>query len=67
MKKCVFILPYFGKFNNYFGLFLKSCGKNTEYNWLILTDDKEKYNYPSKGGVFVFAFAAQKNESEWCE
>ena len=56
MKKCVFILPYFGKFNNYFGLFLKSCGKNTEYNWLILTDDKEKYNYPSNVKVIYSTF-----------
>ena len=24
-KQCVLILPYFGKFNNYFSLFLRSC------------------------------------------
>ena len=37
MKKCIFIIPYFGKFNEYFTLFLKSCKNNKEFNWLILT------------------------------
>lgn len=45
-KKCVLILPYFGKFNNYFPLFLKSCGSNAEYDWLIFTDCKEQFDYP---------------------
>ena len=30
-KKCVLILPYFGQFNNYFPIFLKSCGANPTY------------------------------------
>lgn len=37
-RRCVFILPYFGGFRNYFPLFLRSCGKNPEYDWIILTD-----------------------------
>ena len=45
-KKCILILPYFGKFNNYFELFLKSCALNPGYNWLIFTDCKDEYNYP---------------------
>ena len=45
-KKCLLILPYFGKFNNYFELFLKSCALNPGYNWLIFTDCKDEYNYP---------------------
>lgn len=56
MKKCVFILPYFGKFNNYFDLFLKSCGQNQQYEWLIFTDDKNKYNYPSNVKVIYITF-----------
>ena len=47
MKKCCFIIPYFGKLPNYFPLFLKSCEKNREYNWLIFTDDLENYRYPN--------------------
>lgn len=45
-KKCVFLIPYFGKFNNYFQLFLDSCEKNIEYDWIIFTDNNEKYRYP---------------------
>ena len=56
MKKCVFILPYFGKFNDYFNLFLKSCEKNAKYNWLIFTDDIKKYNYPSNVSVIYTTF-----------
>lgn len=46
MKKCALILPYFGKFNNYFPLFLKSCGYNQAYDFFIFTDSTEPYNYP---------------------
>lgn len=38
MKRCVFILPWFGPLRNYFGLFLKTCANNKEYDWLIITD-----------------------------
>lgn len=46
MKKLCFIIPYFGKFNNYFPLFLKTCGWNKDFNWLIFTDDMTEYDYP---------------------
>ena len=46
MNKCILILVYFGEFKNYFPLFLKSCKKNEEFNWLIITDNKVKYDYP---------------------
>lgn len=46
MKKIVFIVPYFGNFKNYFQLFLNSCATNSNYNWLIFTDNKQKYEYP---------------------
>ena len=46
-KQCVLILPYFGKFNNYFSLFLRSCGANPSYDFLIFTDSTEPYQYPS--------------------
>lgn len=47
MKKlCCFIVPYFGKMPNYFQLFLNSCGLNSKYNWLIITDDNTPYSYP---------------------
>lgn len=37
MKTLIF-LPYFGKFNNYFELWLNSCGKNPDFDWLIFSD-----------------------------
>ena len=46
MKKCVFIIPYFGKFKNYFPFFLDSCAHNYNYNWIIFTDNRDVYNYP---------------------
>lgn len=43
MKKIIFILPYFGKFNKYFPLFLKSCEYNSTVDWLIITDNQLDY------------------------
>lgn len=46
MKKAVFIIPYFGEFKSYFQLFLNSCAYNKDFNWLIITDNTRKFNYP---------------------
>ena len=40
------IIPYFGKFPNYFPLFLNSCASNSTVNWTIITDNTAMYNYP---------------------
>lgn len=56
MKKVLFIIPYFGKFNNYFPLFLKSCEKNSDYNWLIITDDRSNYEFPKNVRVIYDTF-----------
>lgn len=55
MKIC-FIIPYFGKFNNYFQLFLDSCRNNPSVNWLIITDDKTDYQYPDNVKVIYSTF-----------
>lgn len=55
-NKCCFIVPYFGKFPNYFNLFLKSCGFNEQFNWLIFTDDKDGYIYPDNVTVVYTDF-----------
>lgn len=47
MNKCVLILPYFGEFNNYFDIFLKTCEYNKSYNWIIVTDNVKPYKYPN--------------------
>ena len=56
MKKCLFFLPYFGKFPEYFELFLRSCEINNAYNWIIFTDNNEKYNYPTNVKVIYLSF-----------
>lgn len=61
MKKVAFIIPYFGKFNNYFQLFLNSCKENNEYDWIIFTDDKYEYQYPDNVKVHYMQFDELKN------
>ena len=56
MGKAAFIIPYFGKFNNYFQLFLNSCRTNKDYDWLIFTDDKTSYDYPENVIVHYTSF-----------
>lgn len=55
-KKCLFIIPFFGKFNNYFQLFLNSCAENNDFNWLIVTDDETVYMYPPNVKVIYMSF-----------
>lgn len=57
MKKVCFIIPYFGKFPNYFQLFLQSCAKNTDYQWLIFTDDNTEFNYPQNVKRILMSFS----------
>lgn len=38
MKKACFITPYFGRFPNYFPLWLHSAGKQVDYDFYFLTD-----------------------------
>lgn len=47
MKTACFIIPYFGHFPNYFKLFLKTCGYNKKFNWLIFTDNSINFGIPS--------------------
>ncbi len=54
--KCVFIIPYFGEFKNYFELFLESCRLNPEFDWLLITDNSKKYNYPDNFKVIHKTF-----------
>lgn len=54
--KKALIVPYFGKFNVYFPLWLKSCEYNKDYDWLIYTDDHTNYSYPSNVHVKYMTF-----------
>lgn len=59
MKKCL-IVPYFGNFTNYFQLTLNSCGKNSDFDWLIFTDNKKDYNYPKNVKLYRMEFSQFK-------
>ena len=61
MEKVVFIIPYFGKFNNYFQLFLNSCAYNKNFEWLIFTDDTRDFKYPVNVKVIYTTFDRLKN------
>ena len=58
MKKILLILPYFGNLNaaGFFPLFLQSCKKNETINFLLLTDDKTEYDYPTNVQVVMTTF-----------
>lgn len=57
MKKCCFIIPYFGSLPNYFQLFLKSCEYNPDFNWLLFTNDKTPYDYPDNFRKISISFS----------
>lgn len=54
--KTVLILPYFGKFPNYFNLHLHTIKANPTMQWLLFTDDKTNYNFPSNVTVVSISF-----------
>lgn len=56
MKKYVFIVPYIGKFPDWFQLWLNSCGRNVFVDWLIFTDNHTPYHYPSNVTVHYCTF-----------
>lgn len=56
MSKCTFIIPYYGRFPKYFQLFLNSCGRNTDFEWLIFTDSHEHYDWPQNVHVYHETF-----------
>lgn len=45
MNKIAIIVVYFGKFPNYFPLWLKSCGKNPTVDFFIVTDQELNVPY----------------------
>ncbi|AVK60726.1 hypothetical protein C5Z25_02730 [Lactobacillus sp. CBA3605] len=58
--KIAFIIPYFGKFKNYFQLFLNSCKYNPNVDWLIFTDDHSNFDYPNNVVVYYTTFEEMK-------
>ena len=44
MNRFSLIVVHFGQFNDYFDLWLESCARNKEIDWLIMTDDMRFVN-----------------------
>ena len=66
MKKIVFICPYFGAFPDYFNLTLKSIEYNKTIDWLIITDIKEKNDYPDNVKVINMSFTELRKKVQSC-
>ena len=39
VKKCCFIIPYYGKLPDFLPVFAKSCERNPDFDWLLFTND----------------------------
>lgn len=61
-NKIAFVLPYFGRLPVNFDLWLKSCEKNNEIDFLIFTDDYSKFYYPSNVKVVYMEFEKLKEK-----
>lgn len=47
MQTICYIVPFFGKLPQNFQLWLLSCKANPTVNWIVFTDDRTTYSYPS--------------------
>ena len=56
MKRICLVIPYFGKLPNYFQLFLKSCSCNSDFNWIVFTDDVTEFQYPPNVRRVIISF-----------
>ena len=56
MKKCCFIVPYYGKLPDFMPVFLKSCGQDPNFAWLLFTNDTTPLPYPENVRVVYNSF-----------
>jgi hypothetical protein len=45
--KILLIIPYFGKWPDWYEYFIQSCGENSSISWLLYSDCKELEHYPA--------------------
>lgn len=64
MKKCCFIIPYYGQLPNYFNVFLKTCEMNKNFDWMIFTDDQNNYNCPDNVKIIYDTIENFKKNAE---
>lgn len=56
MDKILVIIPYFGALPNWFQVFLNSCRRTQLLDFLLITDDKTKHDYPNNFRVEHMTF-----------
>ena len=56
MKRVIVICPYFGKLPNYFDLWLTSASYNNDFQFVILTDDREEFSVPENVRILRMSF-----------
>ena len=56
------LIPFFGRLPEMFPLWLQSCRKNPDIDWLILTDDRTPYEYPPNVRVEYTTFEAVREQ-----
>ncbi len=56
-EKILLIIPYFGKLPNWFQVFLNSARNTNIVDFLLITDDKEQYDFPFNFKVVYESFA----------
>ena len=66
MRKCAFILPYYGTLPNYFQVFLNTCATNPDFDWLLFTDDHTAYDYPDNVHVHYETFSDMQERAKRC-
>lgn len=60
--KTALILPYFGRFDTLFPLWLETCRWNKNFDWLVFTDDRRAFDYPENVKVIYMEFAELKEK-----
>lgn len=60
MYSIVLLIPYFGKFDNIFPLWLKSCEINNSIDFIIITDIKNKFELPNNVKFIKYSFSELK-------
>lgn len=56
MTSIIYIIPYFGTLPSFFSVWLESCRKNYNINWLIFTDDHTPFDFPENVHVIYCTF-----------
>lgn len=61
MKKIAYVVPYFGKLPDFIEVWLKTCEKNLDIEWLLFTDDHRDFSYPQNVKVTYMTFESLRN------